>query len=233
MPFLDGVALNQTVIFNVATHSPSGGQSQTADELPKFWVFENENDTPIIAASSLVERVGFPGFYRAKLIVNQPTFSVGNSYGVLISGKVDGIKGFLPIDFVAVTGTPQVNVVQLTGSPITSVSFNPHVYFARVRMDRDTTNGFDEYVSRWYRNDTLLGSGEVSSPNINVIKVSDGSDLIPFTGMSYISVNTGNVKYIESVAGRKITTGEPYIIRVSATLDGSVRVWEELLSRDG
>lgn len=233
MPFLDGVAVNQVVIFNVATHSPSGGHSQAADETPRFWVFENENDAPIIAASSLVERVGFPGFYRAKLNTLSPTFSVGNSYSVLVSGKVDGIKGFLPIDFIAVTGTPQVNIVAITGSAITSVSFNPHVYFARIRMDRDTTNGFDEYVARWYRNDIILGSGELLSPTINVIKVSDGTDLIPSTGMSYISTNTGNVKYIESVAGRKISVGDPYIIRVIATIDGGSRIWEELLSRDG
>lgn len=127
------IKLGEQVHFDVTIHNPIfSGQSQNADETPRFWVFEEANDTAIIAASALTVRSAFPGLYRG---VFDATAGLGfesqKFYNVVSSGKVAGIFSYdvsltfyvesNNLDSIA-TGIIPVNLVSVTGSAVTVVN---------------------------------------------------------------------------------------------------------------
>ena len=104
------------------------------------------------------------------------------------------------------------------------------LYYADIKFNKDNPNSQDEYTCSWFKKDQpFLGS--ISDLNLWVKKRSDGSDLISPTGMSEVG-STRVFKYDESNSGRRTTNGEAYIILVSGTVDSSVKVWRNIVSRD-
>jgi hypothetical protein len=101
-----------------------------------------------------------------------------------------------------------------------------NVYYADISLDRDATK--DEYSASWFKNGVPLTTG-VTLPLLTVIKRSDGTDLVAETAMSEVGT-THVFKYDE--ATNRISTGETYIARARGTIDGSVRTWRKLLTRD-
>ena len=311
--------LNNKVTFGVATHSPSGGFSKAADELPRFWVYEEESDSPLIAYSEMTLRTGTVGTYRGQF--NATTglgFEAQKRYEVWVSGLVEGINGHIlaktfflelnnfdtigtgniPVNVVQLqgasasgnnglfrsdmvrindtpisgvnevpsnvtklqgvaasgnnglfmtdvrllngsslsgVGTVDANIVKLNGVPVSGVdgitlASGNFVYYADVRFHKDTSNTRDEWSCQWYRNDGPLGSGAITTPIIQVVNVTTGTDLIASSGMSYVSINVGTVKYYENT--NRTTAGENYIAKFSATIDGTTHNWQKLVGRD-
>lgn len=148
-----------------------------------------------------------------------------------------------PVNIVQVTGSPIVpnvvvdaNIIRVSGldvnlDTVQQLPTGQFAYYADIRIERDTTNAKDEYTVQWFKNATPLTSGQITSPTIQVIKRSDGTDLVASVAMSYISVNIGTVKYDE--ATNKISVGEPYIVKVSATIDGVTKTSHKIIGRDG
>jgi hypothetical protein len=98
-------------------------------------------------------------------------------------------------------------------------------YRAEINYINDTN---DEYSVTWFKNGSRITSG-ITSPTIQVIKRSDGTDLVASTAMSQIG-STASYKYDE--ATNKQTAGEAYLVLTSATIDGSSRSDSWLLGRD-
>ncbi len=358
------IELNTPVFFDVTTHSPSGFR-KNADNLPAMWVYENDNDTAIIASSGLRLRANNVGLYNGYFNCSAANgFDAGKFYNVNVSGAVDGYSAnFVPLTFKCITQDADyiasgvwnaltntfspipvnithasgirvnsefnVNVVKVSGVPVELPSFySPSiidiladtdelqqewadagrldslidtiledtnemqislagggatdtaldniydfltidmndisitqvenavwdaakashvaagtfgeaanfvqlsgvVYFADVRFDKDHTNSLDEYTVSWFRNSNILSSGNITSPLIQVIKRSDGTDLVAASNMDFIS-DIGVVKKNEG--SNRTVAGETYIAKLSATIDGANRVWQQLISRDG
>ena len=235
------VKLGDTVHFDVVTHSPSGGNVQNADETPKFWVFEEDTDAPVIDATNLTLRSGRVGLYRGSIAA-----TIGNGfegqkwYDVIASGKVDGVAGVtVALHFLVETNTFD-DIASTSGivrqnldktfyilDPSQSGQF---VYYADVRFHKDNSNSRDEYSVDWFRNSGPVPSSQITIPVLQVINVTDGTDLIASGGMSYVNINIGTVKFYE--ASSRTTAGENYVAKVSATIDGTVRNWVKLVGRD-
>lgn len=246
------IKMNSTVHFDVATHSPvASGFVVNADQLPRFWVFENENDTPIIAYSGMALRSGFTGLYKGQFHVSDFWgFEPNKFYNVMVSGRVDQITSWYPrlTFWVENTGfddlAPATGVVynlastsgilrqnlDKTGYILDPSQSGQFIYYADIHFIKDTTNTRDEYTVTFYRNDYLLPSGAISTPQIQVINRSNGTDLIATANMDFISINTGTVKYNE--ATNRTTAGESYLAKVNATIDGVARTWQKLVGRD-
>lgn len=91
-----GKRLGETIYFGAATHSPSGGFAKGADELPRFWVYEENNDTPLIAFSGMTLRANTINRYRGEFVASAGLgFESQKSYHVWVSGLVEGINGQL------------------------------------------------------------------------------------------------------------------------------------------
>lgn len=89
------IPITEVVHFDATTHSPSTAAVTDADSTPTFDVFEEANDTPLIAATGMTKRTSKTGDYRGSFTVtaSAPTFTAGKWYNVVISATVGGITG--------------------------------------------------------------------------------------------------------------------------------------------
>jgi hypothetical protein len=116
-----------TVRFGVTTHNPSGGALKTADEAPRWRVFEEASDTSILDGLFTV-RTGYDGTYRGTFdatIVNG--FSSNSYYEIHASGKVDGIVGRAIIKTFVLDDIYNANMVEISGSKLAGTYVDANV----------------------------------------------------------------------------------------------------------
>lgn len=126
-------------------------------------------------------------------------------------------------------GKMEANVGSVSANAITdaSVSGDMDNYSAKVWVIRDGSTA-DRYAVRWYKNLVPITSG-ITSPTLQVIKASDGTDLIASTALTEIG-STHRFKRDETT--NKMTAGQIYWAIVTATIDGSTRSAEQQVGRD-
>jgi len=100
-------------------------------------------------------------------------------------------------------------------------------YYADIVLERDTVAAKDEYTVSWFKGPEIVTA--VTTAYVNVVKRADGTDLVASTPLSAIG-STGALKYDEST--NRTSVGESYIVITSGTIDGAVRVWRRIVSRD-
>lgn len=103
------------------------------------------------------------------------------------------------------------------------------LYTADINLTIDATNTQDEYTVTFFKNGTRITSG-VTSPTIQVVKRSDGTDLIASTSLTEIG-STESFKYNATSTSRQ-TAGEAYLVLIAGTISGSSRTFSKLLGRD-
>lgn len=99
------------------------------------------------------------------------------------------------------------------------------IYLAEINVDYGTT---DQYTVTWLKNGVRVTSG-ITVPTVQVIKRSDGTNLIAATAMTQIGT-TGSYKYDEASA--VMVSDTPYIVVAVATIDGSSRSFPRVVSKD-
>lgn len=104
-----------------------------------------------------------------------------------------------------------------------------NTYQAKVDMLDDNTSARDRYFVSWFKNGQPVMAGIVN-PTIQVIKASDGSDLIAPTALTQI-VGTACYQYAATIPNR-ISDGAVYLAQVTATIDGGLRTWIQPIGRD-
>ena len=102
------------------------------------------------------------------------------------------------------------------------------VYHADIQLTIDGANTQDEYTITWFNNGARVTSG-ITLPTIQVVKRSDGTDLIAENTPTEIG-SIGSFKYDET--SNRVTNGEAVLVLVGATIGGSVRTFSKLLGRD-
>lgn len=100
-------------------------------------------------------------------------------------------------------------------------------YSMKIWVVRESTTT-DHYGVGFFKNGQPIFSG-ITSPTIQVIKASDGTDLIASTALTEIG-STGLYKKDEST--NKMTAGQMYFAKVQATIDGSTRPFSQQVGRD-
>jgi hypothetical protein len=136
-------------------------------------------------------------------------FATGSEYGVfLTAGTVDGTT-------VEGTSLFEFSIENRYQGPNTTSA-----YFATIKVD--TRGAADRYMVQWYKDAQLAGT--VTLPDLQVID-SAGSDLIAAGGNDTELVVDGNAVYYTEATSRMVP-GSLYIIKVTATIDGSPRVFK-------
>jgi hypothetical protein len=102
------------------------------------------------------------------------------------------------------------------------------VYHANIQLTVDGANTQDEYTVTWFKNGARITSG-ITSPTIQVVNRSAGTDLVASTAMTQIG-STGSYKYDEGTS--RLTNGEAALVIVSASIDSGTRSFSKLLGRD-
>jgi hypothetical protein len=121
--------------------------------------------------------------------------------------------------------TAQSDLDVITGTTGALIDVTADVYHALIEYAFDDPK--DEYTVTWFKNGARVTSG-ITVPTIQVVKRSDGTDLVSSTAMTQIG-STGSYKYDE--ATNVITVDEAYLTVVSATIDGGSRSFACLVSR--
>lgn len=103
------------------------------------------------------------------------------------------------------------------------------LYTADIQFCVDEAQTQDEYNVTWLKNGIRITSG-ITSPTIQIIKRSDGTNLIASTAMTQIG-STGSYKYDATGASRQ-TAGETYVVIAGATIDSGSRTFPKNLGRD-
>lgn len=155
------INLGDVTYFGITITHPSGGMLVNADETPRYFLYKNASDTPLISAN-FVQRASLVGTYRGSGDITAGVgFAVGDYVEVHASGKVSGlvgrsiIKTFVVSDTFNVNvntwsgvpvnplnnGNPTVNVASFTGVPL-ATSINPTIQNAvwGARLSNLTTN---------------------------------------------------------------------------------------------
>lgn len=129
----------------------------------------------------------------------------------------------------AASGIQEVKVASVAANAITdaAVSTDMDSYTAKIWVIKEGTTA-DHYAVRWFKNGVPITSG-ITGPTIQVIKGSDGTDLIASTALTEIG-STHRFKKDEST--NKMVAGAIYFAVVSATIDGSTRTFDQQVGRD-
>lgn len=101
------------------------------------------------------------------------------------------------------------------------------LYTAKVLLIDDDAGSADRYVVSWFKNGVVDVAG--TDPKIQVVRVSDGTDLVAESAMTEIG-STGRFRFD---ASSRVVSGQTYLAIVSVTLDGAVRSWDQPVGRDG
>jgi hypothetical protein len=143
-----------------------------------------------------------------------------------LTAAVDALNDFDPASDTVARVTLTDTTTDVT-NPVTLAS-SEDVYHADIDVSIDGANNQDEYTITWFKNGVRVTSG-ITSPTIQVIKRSNGSDLIAETTPTQI----GSIgSYKEDEGTNRITAGEAVVVVVGATIDGSPRTFARVVSRD-
>lgn len=102
------------------------------------------------------------------------------------------------------------------------------IYHADIDVVFDDGSDNDEYTITWFKDGSPVTSG-ITVPTIQVIKQYDASDLVASSTPVQVG-STGVYKHTET--SNRMVAGEAYIVKVTATIDGSTRTWQENNGRD-
>lgn len=163
--------------------------------------------------------------------------STGNTILISASGKVtagtvnDKVGYELTATeegLIADAVAAQTNVAAGLTNIVTALGvLQTDLYTASISMIKDSTT--DEYTIQWFKNGIPITSG-ITSPTIQVIKRSDGTNLIASTALTQIG-STGAYKYDATTTAR-LASGDSAVVVVTATIDASSRVWRKPIGKD-
>lgn len=115
--------LEDTIRFGVTTTNPSGGALTDADSIPRWSVFEDAGDTPILQ-DDFGKRVGLEGTYRGFFDASGVTgFESGKYYEIQASGAVDSVEGRAIILNFELDDIFDSNLLQVNGVAVTLNEF--------------------------------------------------------------------------------------------------------------
>lgn len=241
--------LEDTVRFGVTIHNPSGGALINADETPRWYVYEDNIDTPVLT-DLFKARTGLIGTYKGNFNASGVTgFESGKYYEIHGSGKVNGTVGRAILQSFVLDDVYDTNTVQVSGNPITSIgnevwdaNLTDHnivgtfgetlqpIYYANIKFLKDAPNNADEITAGWFKDSVPLTSGDLSDPALSVINTGNGNKVVDSQSMSFINSTSAVVRYNESPS--VMVSGEPYVISCSGLIDGTTRNWKLLVGLD-
>jgi len=164
--------------------------------------------------------------------IGSPTTIVGLS-GTSVKTATDvetdtqDIQSRLPAALVG--GKIDASIGAVANNAITDagVSTDMDTYHATIWVVKESTT-VDHYAVIFFKNGQPITSG-ITSPTIQVIKASDGTDLVVSTALTEVG-SLGIYKKDET--SNKLVGGAIYFAKVVATIDGSSRTWLQQIGRD-
>lgn len=102
-------------------------------------------------------------------------------------------------------------------------------YQAKIEVVDDNVGAADRYIISWFKNGEPISAG-VTLATIQVVKSSDGTDLIASSAMTIVA-GTSNY-YYSATGAERLVSGESYVAVLTATIDSAVRSWRQPVGID-
>lgn len=165
--------------------------------------------------------------------------TTGHPYEILPAARVDLHSWLGSVANSLISGRVDANVQAMGNDVITSAAYAPgaidddavaadmDAYHAKVWVVKESTTA-DHYAVVFFKNGQPVTAG-ITSPTIQVIKASDGTDLIASGALTEVGA-LGIYRKDEST--NKLAGGAIYFAKVAATIDGSTRSWLQQVGRD-
>jgi hypothetical protein len=253
----EAVSINDTVRFGITIFDPSGHYLSNTDETPRWFTYVNSTDT-IVQQGNFSQRTGLVGTYYSSFVASLSNgYASGDYVEVHASGKVNNIVGRVIVKDFVVNDVYDANLKQIDSVGINSSAYIENrvwnanknsfttnetfgsglgklcndLYYAAIKHVKDSTVPRDEYAVQWFRNNTMVGSGQVTHPAISVYKTdATNGNLLINQRLHYTHVNDGTLRYNEATT--LAVSGEPYLVVTSGTIDGLTRTWAKPIGLD-
>lgn len=211
------IKLGDTVRFQATVIHPTSGYLIAADSGVRYYAFVNDGETASLQGD-MIARSGLVGSYRGSFSVSPTYFASGQYISIKASGRVSGYTGWGNLkDFI-----------------VSDISLQENVYYANIKYARKNTapsTWQDYFASQWYKNGSVVTSGQLTTPKISVYNTTDGTALVSHADMSYSSPVLGSTYYLSS--NPTVTnSGIPYMVAISGTIDGQMRQWNQIVGLD-
>lgn len=143
---------------------------------------------------------------------------------VILTDTVTTYTGNTPQtgDSFALLGTPA------NGTIAADIAAGGNVYHADIEFTVDAAASTDRYTAVWFKNG--IRQTAVTAGTLQVVRRSDGSNLIASTAMTQIA-STGAWKY-DAVSTQRIIAGQDYLAIASATIDAEPQSFARNITRD-
>jgi hypothetical protein len=188
---------------------------------PVSGVFTVTPDFEVVAAASVPYEILLPeGVTMGMLTTLRPEID-GRRAGV-------GPLGHMALDWGDMAGESAIR--NLDNTRVRLHTDYDLYYATEIRLTRDQANGRDEYTVAWTFDGAPIESG-ITSPTIEVVKRSDGTNLVAETAMTQIG-STGVYKYDETTEANRVSFGEAVIVIARATITGATRTTRKVITLD-
>lgn len=143
------------------------------------------------------------------------------------TNKVEGVK---LADLLTLVGTNGITAGSLADAAIdaNALAADMDGYTGKLSVIDDDNGTADRWVMVWYKNGVPISAG-ITSPTVQVVKLSDGTDLVAPTAMTQVS-STPFFQKVQATTNR-IVDGEAYGAIASATIGGAARTWPQIIGR--
>ena len=214
-----------------AVGSVTGHTAQTADHTANIAAILNDTDVIDDGTSGLVKIAADV----AAVLVDTGTDGVVLADYALAAGKIgtDAITSAKIADYAILAaniGTDAITAAKIADAAIDAAALaaDMDTYQADVELIDDDGGSNDRYSVTFLKNGETITTG-ITSPTIQVIKDSDGTDLVSSTALTQVGA-LGHYKHNEGTS--RITAGAVYKVKVQATIGGSTRSWQRSVGRD-
>lgn len=203
------------------TGSVSWTLTLTATELQAAVVDVQIVDSATKAVEDQYLKIYTYGHASARIQQDLSVDLVARIPSALVSGRIDASVGATAANVITATSIADGAIDDA------AVADDMNAYHMKVWVVKESTTA-DHYAVGFFKNGQPVTSG-ITSPTIQVIKASDGSDLIASTSLTQIG-STGLYKKDEST--NKMVGGAIYFAKVEATIDSATRSWFQQVGRD-
>lgn len=132
------------------------------------------------------------------------------------TNKVEGVKL-----------ADSLTAVAAGGISAASLAADMDSYTGKLSVVPDAANTTDRWTMVWFKNGVPLTAG-VTSPTLQVIKHSDGTDLIASTAMTQ---EGSTESFTKDESTNQIVAGASYEARAQATIGGATRTWVQTIGK--
>lgn len=150
------------------------------------------------------------------------THWLGAAAPSLVSGRMDSSVGAMAADVLT------ASAIAAGAIDAAALAADMDGYAGKLWVIDDNGGTTDRYIMIWFKNGAPITTG-ITSPTLQVVKASDGTDLVASGAMTEIG-SLGLYKKDE--ATNRIVSGASYVAKATATIGGSARTWYQPVGRD-